>query len=43
MHPRCTLIIDEPAAARLERQEYYRWVYDNKPNWQRVKGMMSLE
>ncbi len=43
MHPRCTLIIDEPAATRLQRIEYYRWVYDNKPQWQRVKGMMSLE
>lgn len=36
MHPACTLIIDEPAAAELRRRDYYRWVYDNKPEWQRV-------
>jgi glucosamine-6-phosphate deaminase len=43
MHQRCTLIIDEPAAAKLQRADYYRWVYDNKPKWQRIKGMMSPE
>ncbi len=43
MHPRCTLIIDEAAATELQRVEYYRWVYDNKPAWQRAKGMMSLD
>jgi glucosamine-6-phosphate deaminase len=35
MHPACTLIIDEPAAALLRRRDYYRWVYNNKPDWQR--------
>jgi len=35
-HRKCTLIIDEAAAARLTRSEYYRWVYDHKPEWQRV-------
>ncbi len=43
MHPRCTLIIDEAAAGKLQRTDYYRWVYDNKPHWQQVKGMMSHE
>lgn len=37
MHPVCTLIVDEPAAAELERRDYYRWVYENKPAWQRVR------
>jgi len=36
MHPVCTLIVDEPAAALLQRREYYRWVYENKPAWQRA-------
>ena len=36
MHPACTLVVDEAAAAKLKRTEYYRWVYDNKPDWQRV-------
>ncbi len=36
MHPVAKCIIDEPAAARLTRLEYYRWVYDQKPEWQKV-------
>jgi glucosamine-6-phosphate deaminase len=36
MHPVSTLIIDEAAAAELRRSDYYRWVYNNKPEWQRV-------
>ena len=36
MHPRCALIVDEPAAEALERGAYYRWVYDHKPEWQRA-------
>jgi glucosamine-6-phosphate deaminase len=34
-HPACTLFADEAAAARLKRADYYRWVYANKPAWQR--------
>lgn len=34
-HASCTLLIDEPAAAQLKRAAYYRWVYENKPEWQR--------
>ncbi len=36
MHPVCKLIIDEAAAKKLRRADYYRWVYANKPQWQRV-------
>lgn len=36
MHPVATCIVDEAAAAKLSRREYYRWVYANKPDWQRV-------
>jgi len=36
MHPICTLIVDEAAASRLVRRDYYHWVYENKPLWQRV-------
>lgn len=34
-HPRCTLLVDEEAAGQLKRMDYYRWVYANKPEWQR--------
>jgi glucosamine-6-phosphate deaminase len=36
MHRSCALIIDEAAAAELQRADYYRWVFTNKPAWQRV-------
>jgi len=35
MHPNVKLILDEAAASRLKRAEYYRWVYDHKPDWQK--------
>ena len=36
MHPDARLCIDEGAARLLERADYYRWVFDNKPGWQAV-------
>ena len=36
MHPDARLCIDEDAARLLERADYYRWVFDNKPGWQAV-------
>lgn len=35
MHPIATFCIDSKAAALLKRQDYYNWVYSNKPVWQR--------
>ena len=34
LHPRCTVIVDEKASARLEGVEYYRWIFDHEPEWQ---------
>lgn len=34
MHPSTKVIIDEAAASRLQKREYYKWVYSNKPLWQ---------
>jgi glucosamine-6-phosphate deaminase len=35
MHPEATFCLDEAAASLLERSDYYRLVYANKPPWQR--------
>ena len=35
MHPRAKIYLDEKSAAKLARGDYYRWVYDHKPGWQR--------
>lgn len=34
MHPVTKVCLDAPAAGGLQRADYYRWVYDNKPAWQ---------
>jgi len=34
LHPRCTVVVDEPAAAKLRGAEYYRWVFENEPEWE---------
>jgi glucosamine-6-phosphate deaminase len=36
MHAVAKCIVDEPAAAKLTRRDYYRWVFDHKPEWQRI-------
>jgi glucosamine-6-phosphate deaminase len=36
MHPIAKALMDEPAAASLRKREYYRYVFENKPTWQRV-------
>ncbi len=36
MHPRAVMLLDEEAASELTRADYYRWVYDHKPDWQNV-------
>lgn len=35
MHPSVKVCLDEAAAGKLARADYYRWVYDGKPEWQR--------
>ena len=35
MHPVAKVLLDEPAASKLTLTEYYRWVYDHKPEWQK--------
>jgi len=34
-HSKAHLILDDASAAGLAKADYYRWVYANKPDWQR--------
>ena len=34
LHPSAKIYLDEPAASSLERIDYYKWVFQNKPAWQ---------
>jgi glucosamine-6-phosphate deaminase len=33
LHPRCTVVVDQEAASRLQGAEYYRWIFANEPEW----------
>jgi len=37
LHHRATVVVDEAAASRLTLVDYYRYTYENKPEWQRVE------
>jgi glucosamine-6-phosphate deaminase len=37
LHRRCTVIVDEEAAANLTEKEYYRWVFENEPEWEEYR------
>ena len=34
-HPTAKVFIDEAAASKLKLADYYRWVYEGKPEWQK--------
>jgi len=34
LHRRCVVVVDEAAAARLTEKDYYRWIFDNEPEWE---------
>ena len=34
MHENCTIVTDEAAASRLQCKDYYKWVFENEPDWQ---------
>jgi len=34
LHARCTVVVDEAAAGRLAGKEYYRWIFENEPEWE---------
>lgn len=33
LHAHCTVIVDDPAATRLTEHDYYRWIFENEPEW----------
>jgi len=34
LHPRCVVVLDEAAAGRLKATDYYRWIFENEPEWE---------
>jgi glucosamine-6-phosphate deaminase len=37
LHPRCTVVVDEAASTKLKEKEYYRWIFENEPEWQEFR------
>jgi glucosamine-6-phosphate deaminase len=33
LHQHCVVVADEAAASKLEEQDYYRWIFENEPEW----------
>ena len=33
LHPKVVVIVDEDAAEMLQEKSYYRWIFDNEPDW----------
>jgi glucosamine-6-phosphate deaminase len=34
LHQRATIVVDEAAASQLREADYYRWIFQNEPEWQ---------
>jgi len=43
LHPRCQVVVDEEAATELQGHEYYRWIFDNEPEWAEFRSMQDLK
>ena len=31
------MIVDEEAASNLVEKDYYRWIFDNEPEWDKLR------
>lgn len=40
-HPRCHVLVDEAAAARLQEREYYEWTVRHEPAWERYANLLD--
>lgn len=36
LHPQAIIILDREAASGLKHLDYYQWVYEHKPEWQKI-------
>ena len=37
-HPHCAVVLDEAAAGRLQETDYYRWIFENEPQWESYRN-----
>lgn len=41
LHRKCTVIVDEAAAADLQGKDYYHWIFRNEPEWQSYQDLLN--
>lgn len=37
LHESCVIVADEEAASKLQCRDYYKWVFENEPDWQEFR------
>ncbi|MBI3191902.1 MAG: glucosamine-6-phosphate deaminase, partial [Pedosphaera parvula] len=37
LHARCTVVVDEEAGSMLRGKDYYRWIFENEPEWEEFR------
>ncbi|MDB6026060.1 MAG: Glucosamine-6-phosphate deaminase [Verrucomicrobiales bacterium] len=37
LHRKCTVVVDEAAASKLQAADYYRWIFNNEPEWEEFR------
>jgi glucosamine-6-phosphate deaminase len=37
LHPHATVVVDEEAGSKLQAAEYYRWIFENEPEWEEFR------
>ncbi len=37
LHPSAIVVVDEGAASKLTHTDYYRWIFENEPEWQEFR------
>ena len=38
LHAHCTVVVDEAAASKLNATDYYRWIFQNEPEWEEFRA-----
>lgn len=38
LHPRCKVVVDAAAAGALTQRDYYDWLFQNEPEWERYRN-----
>lgn len=39
LHRHCRIVVDEEAATNLQGADYYRWIFENEPEWAAYRDM----